>query len=78
MLDVVTLFLQCLRNNIAVKEKFRNGRKKETIKNRRKKVDSRNMTEHVGDKKCVLIKFPWLVIKLNITDLDVKQKGQRN
>lgn len=35
------------------------------------------MTEHVSDNKCVLIKFPWLGIKLNVTDLYVKQKGQK-
>lgn len=51
--------------------------KKETIKIIRKKADSR-MTELVSDNKCVFIKFPWLGIKLNVTDLDVKQKGQKN
>lgn len=36
------------------------------------------MTELVSDNKCIFIKFPWLRIKFNVTDLDVKQKGQKN
>lgn len=57
--------------------KIQKWEKKRNYKNIRKKADSRNMTEHVSDNKCVLIKFPWLGIKLNVTDLYVKQKGQK-